>query len=152
MSLDSASILRRSLIVAVLSATPFIFGCSGQQLSYAPVAGIVTIDGKPVDRAEVVLSCEQKLANGPRPSTRGVTDKSGHFVLRSLTPEKQIVDGAVVARHKVSITTRILEEDAHGTRVVRDELLGRQYTNGEAITVDVPAKGIDDLRLELSSK
>jgi hypothetical protein len=140
------------LIVVLVYATPFVFGCNGQQISYAPVAGIVTIDGKPLDRAEIVLSSEEKLAKVPRPSTRGVTDKAGHFVLQTLTPEKQIVDGAVVARHNVFVTTRIVEEDSHGTHVVRDELLGKQYTNGEALTVDVPPRGLEDLRLDVRSK
>lgn len=99
-----------------------------------------------------MLSSEEKLAKGPRPSTRGVTDKAGHFVLQTLTPEKQIVDGAVVARHNVFVTTRIVEEDSHGTHVVRDELLGKQYTNGEALTVDVPPRGLEDLRLDVRSK
>jgi hypothetical protein len=82
-----------------------------------------------------------------------VTDDAGRFVLRSLTPDKQLIKGAVVGRHHVVITTRILELDARGgTRVVREELLGKEYTKGETLTVDVPPEGIEGLQLDLKAE
>lgn len=126
-------------------------GCGKNGLRYAPVDGAITIDGKPIGRAEVVLTCDDVLIR-PRPTTRGVTDDSGHFILRSLTPEKSLIPGAVVGKHHVIVTTRILELDNRGnTRVVREEMLGHEYTNGEILTIEVPSGGLKDLRFDLKS-
>jgi len=145
--------LRRAWFIGCACVTPFMLGCNGQQVRYAPVSGTVTIDGKPVGSAEIVLSCDEISVDGPRPTTRGVTDETGRFVLRSLTPEKNIVDGAIVGRHHVFLKTRIVDQDDHGRdRVTREELLGQEYTNGEKLTVDVPPEGIDELRFDLDGK
>ena len=150
--MKSAFGLPRVLIVGCLCASLLTLGCSRSQVSYAPVEGIVTVDGKPIGRAEVVLSCDETTAR-PRPTSRGVTDNSGHFVLRSLTPDKRLIDGAVVGKHRVVVTTRILDLDARGnTRVAREELLGKEYTEGEALTANVTSAGIEELRLDLKSK
>jgi hypothetical protein len=126
-------------------------GCGKSSLRYAPVDGVVTVDGKPIGRAEVVLTCDEVQVR-PRPTTRALTDESGHFILRSLTPEKSLIPGAVVGKHHVIVTTRILELDNRGnTRVVREEMLGHEYTNGETLTVDVPSGGIKDLKFDLKS-
>ena len=34
------------------------------------------------------------------------------------------------------------------TRVVREELLGRPYTSGEVLTIEIPAGGAADLHFE----
>jgi hypothetical protein len=101
--------------------------------------------------AEVVLTCDDVQIR-PKPTTRGFTDASGHFILRSLTPEKSLIPGAVVGKHHVIVTTRILELDNRGnTRIVREEMLGHQYTSGEILTIDVQSGGLKDLRFDLKS-
>jgi hypothetical protein len=125
-------------------------GCGRPQGDYAPVEGILTVGGKPIERAEIVLSLTDRSAAGPKPVTRAVTDNDGRFVLKSITPDKQFVDGAVVGKHRVLVSTRIVDQDAQGNeRVIRKELLSPQYTNGESLTVDVPPEGIEELRLDL---
>lgn len=153
MGANSALDLRCAWLIGGVCAVFCTVGCSDQQIRYAPVTGFLTIDGKPISRAEVVFSCEVAPADGPRPTTRAVTDEAGRFVLRSLTPQKDVVNGAVVGRHRIFVTTRIVEQDDRGnSRVTREELLSREYTNGQKLTVDVPPEGIDDLQFELTSK
>lgn len=41
------------------------FRCQGQDVRRAPVSGIVTLDGKPLRRAQIVLSCEDVQTDGP---------------------------------------------------------------------------------------
>ena len=143
--------MRHAFIIYCVVAAMLSLGCNRNGLRYAPVTGTITVDGKPIGRAEIVLSCEEATVR-PRPTTRGVTDNAGNFVLRSLTPDKQLIKGAVVGRHHITVTTRILELDSRGgTRVVREELLGSEYTKGEALTVDVPPEGIEGLRLDLKA-
>jgi hypothetical protein len=144
--------MRPGLLMACFLAVMLSLGCNRQGVHYAPVAGTLTLDGKPIARAEVVLSCED-ITVKPRPTTRGVTDDAGHFVLRSLTPDKALIKGAVVGRHHVAVTTRILELDARGaTKVVREEMLGKEYTKGEALSIDVPSEGIDGLKFDLKTE
>lgn len=137
--------------VLCLCTLPWFGGCNRGELRYAPAAGIVTLDGKPIHRAEVVLLCDDVTVK-PRPTSRGVTDRSGRFEMKSLTPDKRLVDGAVVGKHHVAVTTRILELDAHGAaHVVREEALGKEYTNGELLTVEIPAEGATELRFDVKS-
>jgi len=120
---------------------------------YAHVAGVITLDGTPLEGGQVVLLCEEVVVQGPRPSSRGVSDEAGRFTLRSVSPEKKVVEGAVVGWHHVAISTQMVEQDDQDrTRVVREELLGPEYTQGEKLTVEVPADGIADWRIELSSE
>jgi hypothetical protein len=144
--------LSNAWLLVGLGVTLCAPGCGDQGVRYAPVAGIVTVDGKPIGRAEVVLLCDETSVR-PRPTSRGVTNTSGRFVVRSLTPQKKLIDGAVVGKHRVVVTTRVLEQDARGnTRVVREELLGKDITDGEALTAHVPPTGIEELRFDLKSK
>jgi hypothetical protein len=127
-------------------------GCGKSELNYAPVNGSLTVDGNPIGRAQVTFSCEDVNIR-PLPTTRGVTDNTGQFVLRSLTPEKRLIEGAVVGKHHVIITTQVIELDSNGgARMVRKEMLGDQYTKGKELTVDVPREGIQSLRFDLKSE
>jgi hypothetical protein len=124
-------------------------GCGGSSGEFAPVHGILTIGGKPIDRAEIVLRVSNPAA-GPQAVTRAVTDKEGHFVFKSITPEKKFVEGAVVGKHQVFVSTRIVEQDANGNeRVVRKELLSPKYTSGEELSIDIPPEGIEELKFDL---
>lgn len=142
----------RALVLACIGGTMFAVGCGSSQLSYAPVSGVVTVDGKPIAGAHIVFSCDDVKVDGPKPASTATTDDSGHFAFHTLTPDKKIVDGAVVGRHRVLLTTVLYDSTGDQTRVVREELLGPEYTTGEKLTVDVPAEGIDDLHLDVSSK
>ena len=148
----SATRSSRILAIAGVIGVALPLGCGGD-VRYVPASGVVTLDGKPLDRAEVVLSYDASaLPAGPAPTTRGVSDAEGRFVLHSLTSEKQLVDGAIPGAHRVALTTRIVEEDKSGkTVVVRNELLDYEYTSGRKLTVDIPPRGTKELRLEVSS-
>lgn len=135
----------------VLAVALTTLGCSdGGNLSYAPTVGVVTVDGKPIEGAQVVLLMDEPGVRGPKPTSRGSTDANGRFVLKTLTPEKTLIDGAVVGKHHVQITTRVVEQDPQGrTHIVREELLAPTYTTGQELTVDIPSTGVEDLRFDL---
>ncbi len=143
---------RRQLVVwLVLAIAPTTLGCGETgDLSYAPAAGVVTVGGKPIEGAQVVLLMDDAVFEGPKPTSRGVTDANGRFVVRTLTPDKKLIDRAVVGKHHVQITTRIVDQDERGNaRIVRGEQLAARYTTGQELTVDVPSAGVDDLRFDL---
>lgn len=140
-------------LVLGLSGIALASGCGNNQLSYAPVEGVVTIDGKPIAKAQVVLSCDNVTIDGALPTSRGATDDAGHFKLVSITPDKRVIDGAVVGEHRVSILTKLEDQNARGqTVVVRQELLDDGYTAGEKLTLSVPSGGNRDVRFDLESK
>jgi hypothetical protein len=80
-----------------------VLGCSGGDPHFAPVSGVVTLDGKPYDQA--VISFQPiGTPDNPTPGhgSSAYTDENGRFVLRS----DNKIDGAVVGKHRVRIATR----------------------------------------------
>ncbi|HXG13220.1 MAG TPA: hypothetical protein VNK04_25910 [Gemmataceae bacterium] len=79
-----------------------VAGCGGGP-KYAPVSGVVTLNGKPYSKAVVVF---QPIAtpDNPEPGrgSSGFTDENGRFTLK--TDEGQ--QGAVVGKHLVRIMTK----------------------------------------------
>jgi hypothetical protein len=77
-------------------------GC-GSGPGYAPVSGVVTLDGKPY--GEAVVSFQPIATEGnPNPGrgSSGETDATGRFVLKT----DDLKEGAVVGKHRVRIMTR----------------------------------------------
>lgn len=81
--------MKRLLLLALLSSA--VVGCA--ESDTIKVTGTVTMDGKPVDNAEVMF-----LPAGGRMAT-GVTNSEGKFELSTNTAG----DGAVPGDHKVTI-------------------------------------------------
>src|SRR5436305_14453351 len=89
-------------VVCVLSVLLSAYGCgsSGHNLpKTVPATGVVTLDGKPVDGAQVVLVPAGQEITG----ASGVTDSSGRFSLRAY-PEK---DGAIPGEYKVQVSKTV---------------------------------------------
>jgi hypothetical protein len=76
-------------------------GCNTS--GYAPVSGVVTVDGQPYGQA-VVSFQPIGTAENPNPGrgSSAYTDKDGRFVLTSDDGD----DGAVIGKHRVRIMTR----------------------------------------------
>ena len=121
--------LTATLLVCLLLA-----GCeTGPAL--APVEGTVTLDGNPVQGAEVEF---EPTGEGGRPSV-GITDANGHYELDYTMKEK----GALLGEHIVRITTEGVgdeDEDEGGEESTRptDEELDEGPRAGS--TVPIPAR------------
>jgi hypothetical protein len=79
-----------------------VVGCSGGP-EYAPVSGVVTLDGKPYPKA--VVSFQPVATEGnlnPGRGSSAYTDENGRFVLMC----DNEINGAVVGKHLVRIMTR----------------------------------------------
>ena len=88
-----------------------LFGCSGRPYDVAPVAGLVTLDGKPL--AGGVVSFQPIAAKNrpsPGPGSTGRLDRDGRFVLELLDRSP----GAVVGEHRVRIYSVSAEGPAAG--------------------------------------
>ena len=78
-------------------------GCGGSGPNYAPVSGVVTLDGKPFNDG-VVVFLPKATSENPNPgrSSAGETNDKGQFVLKT----DDLKNGAVVGKHLVKISTR----------------------------------------------
>jgi len=104
----------RSFAAAGLLAALIGLGCSGGT-SFAPVSGIITIDGKPYGKAVVSFQPIGGPENpNPGRGSSSYTDESGRFVLHCDDGN----DGAVVGKHLIRIMTRgnnVLGQDPNGS-------------------------------------
>ena len=96
--------VRRWIAVFSVAFPAFLVGCGGD-MKVAPVAGTVTLDGEPLERASVLFQPDK----GGRPSY-AVTDKSGYYSLLYSMNE----NGAEVGPATVKVTTRLAAADTSG--------------------------------------
>ncbi len=93
-----------------------IMGCDRSGLNLAPVEGVVTLDGKPVEAAGVVfMPVDPKQG----PPASGTTDAAGKFTLTTANRP-----GASVGEHRVAIS----KADSFG-----EEIPPEQFENPEAM-------------------
>ncbi len=88
------------LLVFVLSIS-FIAGC-GPKEKRSGVSGSVTMDGKPVDGAQITFTPK---AGNPSNEAYGQTDASGKYTLRGLIGGEKA--GVLAGEYKVTIIKRI---------------------------------------------
>lgn len=131
-------------------------GCNsggGNLPKTVPAMGVVTLDGKPVEGAQVVLVPAAESATG----AYGVTNSSGQFALRAYEQK----DGAIPGDYKVQISKTVevrlsgAKGSVDGGDPVRFEHgVPAKYTGVKTsgLLLTVPASGIRDIKLELTSK
>ena len=89
-------------IVSAVLVCALAAGCQ-RGPKYVPVSGVVTLDGKPYDKAVVMFQPEGTRGNqDPGRGSQADTDAEGKFVLTS----DGVRDGAVPGKHLVRIYTR----------------------------------------------
>ena len=130
-------------------------GSKGSHLpKTVPASGVVTLDGKPVDGAQVVLV---PPPGGGTTGASGVTDSSGRFSLRAYVDKDGAIPGTYQAQ--VSKTIQVKVEGAKGTLDGGDPVrfeyaVPAKYTGFKTsgLTVTIPDTGNRDINLALSSK
>lgn len=159
---------------ALLSAWGFAsVGCGGgNDYGVVPVSGTVTFDGKPVGKLRISflpLPVGENYETGPY--STGETDSEGKFTLKTRYGN----DGAVAGRHSLrfvysDVSKRQMDDLRYAMGEAREEGSKADYEKakkklaelkaklkGRPVlkfryreVVEVPAEGIDDLKLELS--
>src|SRR5262245_7095956 len=126
--------MRTRVLLAV--ALVLVLGCGGRK--FASVSGTVTMDGKPLPNAVVTfIPVAEKGAIDAGESSTGKTNEKGEFTLKSTTGK----NGALVGKHKVSISiqkTKVGESEER-TRTV--ELVPNRYNENTELSFDVPSGG-----------
>jgi hypothetical protein len=133
-----------------------LLGCgpsTGHLPKTVPASGVVTLDGKPVDGAQVVLVPAGDASTG----AYGTTDSSGRFSLRAYAEK----EGAIPGDYKVQVSKTIERrlEGAKGSLDGGDPVrfeygVPAKYTGAKTsgLSVTIPDAGIRDINLALSSK
>ena len=137
----------RFLAALLLSAALSTIGCGPSKQPLVPVSGVVTLNGKPIDGARVFFEPESTgdvLNVGP--SSYAVTDEQGRYSLETMDGE----EGAVVAHHRVTISTFMGPEEHEGEEPVREELIPDRYFDGSTpLSWDVSVDGAADADFHL---
>ena len=143
------------LIGLSLAGLALVVGCSkGSNLpKTVPASGVVTLDGKPVEGAQIVLIPDGEGATG----AYGTSDAGGRFALRAYEEK----DGAIPGSYKVQVSKTIevklagAKGSVDGGDPVRYEHgVPGKYTGARTsgLSTTIPDAGIRDIKLELSSK
>jgi hypothetical protein len=133
-------------------------GCGGGGAKYAPVSGVVKLDGKPYGEAVVVF---QPKATGENPNpgrgSAGETDANGKFVLKT----DDLKEGAVVGKHLIRIQTRgpVVQFDpstgspdnAPSGNLKRDPIPA-EWNTMSTKEFEVPTGGTDKADFDISTK
>ena len=134
-------------------------GC-GEKSNYAPVSGVVKLNGKPYPKA-VVLFQPVGGKDNPNPGrgSMGVTDENGRFVLKS----DDGTTGAVVGTHQVKIRTEGPEmvgydpevgspDDAPGPEKGKPDPIPPDWRSlSDKHTFEVPPGGTDQANFEITN-
>jgi hypothetical protein len=129
-------------------------GAKGAHLpKTVPAEGVVSLDGKPVDGAQVILVPEGDASTG----AYGVTDASGKFSLRAYEEKPGAIPGAYKVQVSKTIERRLegAKGSVDGGDPVRFEYgVPAKYTGVKTsgLSVTIPDDGIRDIKLTLISK
>ncbi len=128
-------------------------GCGGGPFDFAPVEGVVTLDGQPVEGAIVrFISQARTEDNLQGPSSYGMTDADGHFTLKTEHGDR----GAVVGTHNVAISTKqaklVDPTKSDEIEVIAEERIPTRYRSGQQLPFEVPSSGTKEATFSLTTK
>ena len=144
-------------LLALAGACAFgLAGCSSSD--YAPVSGVVTLNGKPARNVMVMF---QPTATKDKPNPgRGstcFTDENGRFVMKT----DDGMTGAAIGKHRVRISS-VYSEKLHGYEVWDHDANKAVRADADPIPVDwnaeskkeieVPPGGTDQANFEIWTK
>lgn len=121
-------------------------GCGAEKSPLAPIQGVVTLDGEPLEGAVVrffPIATGDSIVAGP--STIGKTDSQGVFGLETVDGRR----GASVGSNVVRISKFPLEEGQGGT--ARD-LLPKRYNAKSELTFQVEPGVTNSANFDLESR
>lgn len=134
----------------LLTALSFLGGCGGgDSFELATVTGKVTMDGKPLAGVTVTFQPITVATKNPGAGSFGKTDEQGQFTLELITTGEA---GAVVGKHRVSITTPEPEGDEESDLNVFVDPIPARYNADSTLTLEVSSDGTDEADFKLTSE
>jgi len=144
--------LRQSPAIALIATCCAVItaGC-GSSDGLVPVAGVVKLDGAPLDRTAVTFLPTSAAAG---PGGMAITDASGRFVVHSPQGKK----GMAAGTYKVTVSRREPKTPVtEGTAVIESDLIEHvpaRYSDPEKteLTATIGAQGDGALQFDLSGE
>lgn len=138
----------RYLPLLLLAGMISFSGCGDGRFVYAPVSGMVTLDGKPLALAKVIFIPQPDGINDGLTGKMSycVTDDTGHFDLKTINGDP----GAKVGTNSVAILGELRDEN-EPMIIKRPEYLPARYYEGKTLTFDVPRGGTTEANFDLTS-
>lgn len=142
------------LVLVVTAASTGCGGASGPKHKLAPVAGTITLNGKPLANAQISFQpTAPASATEALPGSYGTTDANGQYTLQLVTADKAVI-GAVIGSHRVAIT--VANEggggaDAGPAARPKPNPVPARYNSQSELKFDVPAEGTDKADFPLKS-
>lgn len=139
--------------LALLLVSLALVSCNKGGPKIVPVSGTVYMDGKPLANVDIAFQPIGSAENpNPGRGSTGRTDENGRFTLMI----DGSIDGAVVARHRVCIsssqnTNFNPETGSSDGEVAQRELIPPEYNLKSTLEIDVPAGGTDKADFHLDS-
>lgn len=132
--------------VWLLVCLVLLTGCGSTEGPFAPVSGVVLLNGKPLADASVSLTpvVSDKATYGP--GSHGITDATGRFTLKVSTHNAK---GALVGKHTVRISLADAPKGDPGGAHLTKELLPARYNSKSELVFEVPRSGTSEARFEL---
>jgi hypothetical protein len=111
----------RFAVVVIAASGPLLAGCgNGGDLELAPVEGIVTFEGRPLDHGQVVFMPDKGVAGPP---AMGTIDSNGEFVMQTAGRV-----GAVIGSHRVTVHCRTPHKSGEEkSMVIKPSLIPEKY-------------------------
>jgi len=146
----------RTRALAAVALVGAVAGCSGTD-GFAPVSGVVTLDGVPYAKAVVSF---QPLGTKDNPTpgrgSSAYTDANGRFVLKC----DNTIDGARVGRHQVRIMTRGNDvvgqlpdgSSPDGAPAAKVDPIPAEWNANSKIEFEVPKGGTDRANFDIVTK
>lgn len=142
------------LFGVILAVGAGLEGCGSGRPKTVPVTGVVTLDGKPIEGANVTFypdtgeagsqgGQQKKTDAASRPAT-GTTDKDGKFTLKTFEPG----DGALPGKYKVAI----IKKEVTGFLADKDGLSGGIAPEGVKEKWIIPPKYADPHKSGLTAE
>ena len=141
--------MRLTLLIAAMAVQ---CGCGSEPRGLVPVAGVVTLDGKPVPGSVVTFQPQggpDVSKDAPMPGSTGRCDDSGRYELATIRGEPGAVPGSHTIRIHSPNGKVVGESDAPGAP---KELFPPKYNFQTELTIEVPPEGTDAANFELTSK
>jgi len=131
---------------ALLLIPVLLVGCGESGPRTVEASGVVTLDGNPVEKAQVTFID----ANASNPAV-AITDAQGRFSLR-YNAEKS---GAIPGNYQVQVSKTVMElSQEEGTDIKLSHRLPKQYSNiaTSGLTQSIPEAGIKNIEIKLQSQ
>jgi len=148
---------RRCLWVVAGALAMSAAGCDVSGPKYVPVSGVVTVDGKPYDKAVVAFLPKSSAANpNPGHSSAGETDANGRFFLKT----HDLKNGAVIGKHLAKLQTRTDAPQFDSTTGSQDSAQSKtkvdpipaEWNALSEREFDVPSTGTDKANFDIVTK